>query len=122
MTREEAIERIEDHMMVHRMGKYPHLKIKEALDLALSALRGLTQNDWVRVEDKLPENDVPENTVQVSVLVLTDRGTVKIKNRRYHPARIYYGKFYPERWDWGTFNDDHITHWMPLPVPPEKYM
>lgn len=120
MTREEAIKRIEDHMTVHRMGKYPHLKIKEALDLALSALRGLTQNDWVSVEDKLPENDVPENAVQVSVLVLTDRGAVKIKNRTYHPARIYYGKFYPERWDWGTFNADHITHWMPLPVPPEK--
>ena len=43
MTREEAIARILDHMEVHRMGVYPHIKIKEALDLAISALRGPTR-------------------------------------------------------------------------------
>lgn len=43
MTREEAIARILDHMEAHRMGEYPHIKIKEALDLALAALRGPTR-------------------------------------------------------------------------------
>lgn len=38
MTREEAINRIEDHMEVHHIGEYPHIKLKEALDMALSAL------------------------------------------------------------------------------------
>ena len=39
MTREEAIGRIKDHMIAHHMGEYPHIRIKEALDLALAALR-----------------------------------------------------------------------------------
>ena len=77
-------------------------------------------NKWVSVDERLPEDDVPEHKMQIAVLVLTDRKVVKIKNRTYHPARFYYGKFCPERWDWGTFNDDHITHWTPLPAPPDK--
>ena len=43
MTREEAIGRIKDHMIAHHMGEYPHIRIKEALDLALAALRGPTR-------------------------------------------------------------------------------
>ena len=77
-------------------------------------------NEWVSVEDRLPEDDTSEYKAQIAVLVLTDRESIKIKKRTYHPGRVYYGKFYPERWDWGTFNDDRITHWMLLPAPPEK--
>ena len=77
-------------------------------------------NEWVSVEERLPEDDVSEHKVQIAVLVLTDRETVKIKNRTYHPEKFYYGKFYPGRWDWGTFNDDRITHWMLLPAPPDR--
>lgn len=39
MTKEEAIGRIADHMRVHRIGEYPHLKLAEALNMAISALR-----------------------------------------------------------------------------------
>ena len=78
------------------------------------------QNEWVSVEERLPEDNIPKHKVQIIVLVLTDRGVVKIKNRTYHPARFYYGKFYPERWNWGTFNDDRITHWMLLPESPVR--
>ena len=39
MTNEEAIKRIEDHMHVHGIGKYPHNFIYEALTMAISALR-----------------------------------------------------------------------------------
>lgn len=39
MTREEAIARIKDHIERHRIGEYPHIKLAEALDMALSALR-----------------------------------------------------------------------------------
>ena len=77
-------------------------------------------NEWVSVEDRLPEDDTSEYKAQIAVLVLTDRESIKIKKRTYHPGRVYYGKFYPERWDWGTFNDDRITHWMPLPAPPDR--
>ena len=77
-------------------------------------------NEWVSVEEGLPEDNIPEHKLQIIVLVLTDGGVVRIKNRTYHPARYYYGKFYPERWDWGAFNNDRITHWMPLPAPPDQ--
>ena len=34
MTREEAINRIKDHMKVHHIGEYPHIRLKEAFELA----------------------------------------------------------------------------------------
>ena len=38
MNKKEAILRIKDHMKHHGIGKYPHLKLKEALDMAIAAL------------------------------------------------------------------------------------
>lgn len=38
MDRKEAILRIKDHMEHHGIGKYPHLKLKKALDMAIAAL------------------------------------------------------------------------------------
>ena len=38
MDRKKAILRIKDHMEHHGIGKYPHLKLKEALDMAIAAL------------------------------------------------------------------------------------
>lgn len=35
----EAILRIENHMRVHGIGEYPHIKIAEALLLAIAALK-----------------------------------------------------------------------------------
>ena len=43
MTREEAINRIKDHMAAHHIGEYPHIKLKEALDMALSFLRPVSR-------------------------------------------------------------------------------
>ena len=49
MTREEAINRIKDHMVVHHIGEYPHIKLKEALDMALSALRPVSREKVEKV-------------------------------------------------------------------------
>ena len=49
MTREEAINRIKDHMEVHHIGEYPHIKLKEALDMALSALRPVSREQVEKV-------------------------------------------------------------------------
>ena len=58
MTRKEAALRIEDHMEVHRIGKYPHLEIKTALDMALEALKKPSREqveqmrgEWVGMTD-----------------------------------------------------------------------
>ena len=48
MDRKEAILRIKDHMEHHGIGKYPHLKLKEALDMAIAALS--QPNDLLSLE------------------------------------------------------------------------
>ena len=49
MDRKEAILRIKDHMEHHGIGKYPHLKLKEALDMAVSALRPVSREQVERM-------------------------------------------------------------------------
>ena len=39
MTKREAIRRIEDHIRIHNIGEYPHIYLKEALDMAIVALQ-----------------------------------------------------------------------------------
>ena len=65
MNREEAINRIENHMEVHGIGEYPHIALKEALDMAISALRPVSREQveriwfrepYTRLETKCGEN------------------------------------------------------------------
>lgn len=49
MTREEAINRIKDHMAAHHIGEYPHIKLKEALDMAITALRPVSREQVEKV-------------------------------------------------------------------------
>lgn len=39
MDRKEAIELIKRHMIIHQIGKYPHIKLGEALSIAIEALQ-----------------------------------------------------------------------------------
>ena len=45
MDNQEAIRRIKDHMQVHSIGEYPHIKLAEALNMAIEALRKEDEND-----------------------------------------------------------------------------
>ena len=49
MNREEAINRIENHMEVHGIGEYPHIALKEALDMAITALRPVSREQVERM-------------------------------------------------------------------------
>ena len=49
MNREEAINRIENHMEVHGIGEYPHIALKEALDMAITALRPVSREQVERI-------------------------------------------------------------------------
>ena len=51
MTREEAIARIKDHIEHHRIGEYPHIKLAEALDMALTALRPVSRERVILCKD-----------------------------------------------------------------------
>ena len=61
---------------------------------------GVTVQEWVSVEDRLPE----ENT---TVIVATDDGIV------FQCLYSYDG------WDLWDDNDVNITHWQPMPQPPK---
>ena len=38
MDRYEAVKRIKDHMSIHHIGEYPHIKLGEAMEMAIHAL------------------------------------------------------------------------------------
>ena len=39
MTNQEAVWRIQNHILVHHIGEYPHIHIAEALNMAIEALK-----------------------------------------------------------------------------------
>jgi hypothetical protein len=103
MTREKAIEVLENGAWWDLLipittieGRKSDIELHEALDIAIAALR----NGWISVEDRLPD----ENT---RVLVFIPYTDTKIDT-----DRILNGKWV--RWI------DKITHWQPLPEPPEE--
>ena len=56
MTRKEAVYRIENHIAVHRIGLYQHVKLGEALNMAIEALQEpeRKKGQWVDGESKCP--------------------------------------------------------------------
>ena len=108
MTNGEAIMRIKEHMRVHHMGVFPHIKIAEALKMAISALAADNNSacEWIPVTERLPKSDTT---------VLVYRPTMGIKY-----MQSYYHKnigFCDGALD--IYGNEVITHWMPLPTPPK---
>lgn len=103
MTREEAIKMLE-HLATDTtgtlagwQGDYAQFLVRviDSLDMAIAAL--MEQPQWISVEERLPEDKKDEY-----VLVVCD----------------YHGKISVEtRKKWNL--DSSVTHWMPLPEPPE---
>ena len=77
-------------------------------------------NEWISVEERLPENDAPVGRKQITVLVCSKARKVSVASRIYEPEREYRGKVYPARWRWSKLMNKYVTHWMPLPAPPKK--
>lgn len=71
MTNREAIERIKDHIRVHKIGEYPHIHIAEALNLAITALES-PRPDWTPCDEGLPKNTA---SYKVTVQVGSETGT-----------------------------------------------
>ena len=67
--------------------------------------RGCDCQNWVSVEDRLPDGDV------ASVLIYTNRGGVS--EGQYYPSIKSWKQF-----RWSVENAD-VTHWKPLPEPPK---
>ena len=89
-------------------------KIKRIADHLIS--NGVTVQEWVSVDDRLPENDLPKDTPKkmIRCLVYTDKGTIKPCVRQRWEVN---GKLVPWQWNKDLFAKP--THWMYYPHPPK---
>ena len=70
-------------------------------------------NEWVSVEERLPEPDFPGQQ-RGFYLVALSNGTVK---ELMYEFRHYENMMFDVGWHETAFP---VTHWMPLPSPPER--
>lgn len=77
---------------------------------------GVTLQHWYSVTEKLPEDDLPQNSKskQIKVLVAYKRNGNWVVRTNLRKKGQWYRK--PDEWSWSV--SDPITHWMPLPEPP----
>lgn len=78
-------------------------------------------NEWVSVDDRLPEEDPHikkfiDGEIFGLLTVLVYNGEVKQTNRFFCNAPKF-GFSKTDRWEWASSN---VTHWMPLPAPPDR--
>lgn len=84
------------------------IKQKEVFELALTALRSMpetTKPGWISVKERLPERFEP-------VLVCREKNGSPYVEQGHKDVGEWW-KVYGTR-------TKHITHWMPLPEPPEE--
>lgn len=118
MTREEAIARIKEHKITHKMNEPRAIYISEALDMAIKALEA---NDWIPIKmrpltaeekEESPEWEyiyeckLPDDCQDV--LITTRFGGVTM-DVFYNGAD---GSYFEEYCD-----DGDVIAWMPLPEP-----
>lgn len=102
MTREEAIWYLTPIAESASLERY-----KEALGLALYALREQEERRWIPVTELLPDPG--------------DRVLCVVKSFAF-PGSKYYNILRYDRYGFnenGIYTDD-VTHWMPLPEPPKE--
>lgn len=127
MTREKAIEILENGAWWDLLipittieGMKSDIELHEALDIAIAALR----NGWISVEDRLPEDDLPKDSDRLMIKCLV---AAKGKNGIRTLCRQRYvmsfdpkvNKIHCTDWFWSK-GANNITHWQPLPEPPEE--
>jgi hypothetical protein len=119
VTREEAIERLEDTFEGWNMwvidNDSPASKLSEALGMAIAALREQEDPKAILVQQyiKVPEQprwiSVDERLPEYWLWVQVYRSANRTMDTDFRtPSR---------KGGWCHYND--ITHWMPLPEPPE---
>ena len=132
MTREKAIKRLELHKRTLLLGGGGDLC--DALDVAIATLREQESaenahcssckkcNSWISVNEQLPEH-LPENKGKkiipciVALESCYPNGKATIQKRQRQPLYNYDGDQYG--WEWSRIGASRVTHWQPLPEPPE---
>ena len=78
---------------------------------------GMTIQKWIPVTERLPEDDLPQDSKakQIKVLVAYMRNGNWVVRTNLRKKGQWYKK--PDEWSWSV--SDPISHWMPLPEPPK---
>lgn len=124
MTREEAIKWLEeavndtnnDFDLCSDALKKELLLQKDVFEMAVSALTH-QQGEWISVKERLPDDEKDGETVLAVVSGKPHENITlchALMTAGYFPGEGWVLNEYPE-WENPT-----ITHWMPLPEPPEE--
>ena len=114
MTRDESIKVLRTESIELGGNAVSVCRFWEALDMAISALRQQEHPQWISVKDRLPDY-MGEVLVIVSGKPhenITLDGAYEIAE--YDPVEGWILEMWPE-WCSGV-----VTHWMPMPEPPEE--
>jgi len=81
---------------------------------------GVTIQKWIPVTERLPEDDLPEDSKrrEIRCFVATNKGSVKTCVRMRHITKRNGGWCYTA-WVWSKDDFAKPTHWMPLPQAPK---
>lgn len=107
--------------------------VNKGLNIARSAMRNTdaipTLSPWVSVEERLP--DKPGHYLICTNVNYWHGGCMdKNEEHKYHESGTpigYFGTtmsvldcYYDITGDWNKVYNCHVTHWMPLPAPPDR--
>ena len=103
------------------------LEFEEAEYLADYLVKnGVTVQEWISVNDRLPEISDKDRDWSVTVLFRTFQGHIHSGNRNIgRPQNSFYDDdwtppFWLDESENLDFEDDEVTHWMPLPQSPKE--
>ena len=136
MTREEAIRILDPETMGETLAEIEYYNgfagktaavqaVSDACVLAVAALREQGERRWIPVTERLPEINDKARDWSVTVLFRTIQGYIHsgYRNVGSLPQSYYDDNFTPPYWldesENLDFDEDEVTHWMPLPEPPK---
>ena len=82
---------------------------------------GYRKQEWISVDERLPEDVYGRDRKLITVLVCTKSGRVSTASRvrmmRFDKTKLDY--VYTDIFEWSGQIAKKVTHWMPLPEPPK---
>ena len=116
---EKYMELLKEQYLHHKsMGNSQAAKVWQGAMQLLHDMPTLTPpNEWVSVEERLPEGNGEY------IVTACDEGCPAGEGIWYDTVAVF-AEYYDGCWTWndGTEYDltDIVTHWMPLPAPPDR--
>lgn len=83
MTREEAIARIRDHKIVHKMNEPRAIYISEALDMAIKALEAPPNDNWEGYSKRLWKNAYERGKADAEQTDVLDKVRAEIERKAH---------------------------------------